>query len=119
MIKSIIISASISIFVTVFTTLEGYAQDPNQANTVKAAQTTKSDKTPDRGTTEIPLANLFPTRDPADMRTTTTVVVPPPTASSRHESLGLQHEIHGESITSFSITNGVPRSASGAVGEKR
>ena len=118
MIKSIII---VSIIVSTHSiSLKCYAQEPVEAKLVStgnAAESTRSDqssavvtagnqetaKMPNRGTTEVPLANLFPIRD-STARNTVNAVVPSATPL-RHESPVLQHEIHGEFTTIFNSTN--------------
>lgn len=114
MIKSTIVVSII--FLTVLTSPESYAQETEAAKSASAdknqaavmAGEHASARTPDRGSAEIPLANLFPTREPAVRDKINPVVAPPPT-SPRQESSGLQHEFHGEFTTSFSNSNGVPQ----------
>ncbi len=114
MIKSTIVVSII--FLTVFTSLESRSQEPE---TAKSGSTDKSPavdmagdhasaKTHDRSTTSIPLADLFPTREPA-VRDEINPVVAPPATRPRQETLRLQHEFHGELTTSFSNSNGVPQ----------
>ncbi|HBA70768.1 MAG TPA: hypothetical protein DCZ63_00775 [Geobacter sp.] len=113
MIKSTIVVSII--FLTLLTSPESHAQEPEAVKSASADKNQAafqagghaSARTPDRGIAGIPLANLFPTREPAVRDKINPVVAPPPTIP-RQESSGLQHEFHGEFTTSFSNSNGVP-----------
>lgn len=122
MIKSIVVASII--FLTVFTSVEIHAQEPDESKTASAGQAAEpassshspavvatsaqpAPRATERGTAQVPLANLFPTREP-DVRDKINPTVAPPPARPRQGTLGLQHEFHGELTTSFSNSNGVP-----------
>lgn len=111
MIKSTIVVSII--FLTVFTSLESHAQEPDAARSDKnpaavIASDQDSARAPERGSAEVPLSNLFPAREPAVRENINPVVAPPP-PRPRQETFGVQHEFHGEFTTSFSNSNGVPK----------
>lgn len=101
MIKSIIVVSIICSAVS--TSPECYAQEPVEAKPVSAGHAT----TPSPATNQVPLANLFPTRDPAAVRDVNSVVVAP-VSTPRQEAAGMQHEFHGGITSIFGTTNKTP-----------
>jgi len=113
MIKSIAVASII--LLAAFTAVKIHAQEPGESKTASSGHspavvttgTQPAPRTPERGSAQVPLANLFPTREPAVRKNINPAVAPPPTRPHL-ETFGLQHEFHGELTTSFSNSNGVP-----------